>query len=330
MTKITMDMVRAGGMLAMGSAFFMQEFIARFIYANPDADIDNNRQRATLVMTVLGVFYCAYAILTGMLPAVFGVDDKKMTISSMVFSIVFGIVTFFMICIVNPIENFQDNIAPPTSPADNFTREDERTALAFGEIFSLISMYACVHGSQIYNTAKLFHLQQNGSFKCPSYIAAWFAIFIAIGGFSTFVFGGLVASVDGSPPGEITDPYYFYPPNMVKYVQITILTGIVLMIQALSIFIAMCCKAGIKFCYAWSIITFIWLVSAQVMSQYGLTGNTMFVEAAVYCTNGYVMTCLAPVIVLADIHRDDEDVVEVKAGEEIGDEEANEKQITIN
>lgn len=298
-----LEMVRAGGVLAVTSAYFVLAGMAIYMISDPSQSPSqlNDQTRSFIVAGVLVIYYSSCSLLLGLLSAVFNVQSPELTAVTLGQNFFLGIVAFCIIIIAAPVINFQSGDTPPEFPPGSLSTQDAKVALSFGWILSGTSLWACIQGLQIYASAKLYYTQAEGSFRPHVWALMWFATAVLLGGVSMFIFGIVVDVNEGNRDLEPT-PFLFYP-NAVAHSSMTIISGLVMLCYSATLYSASFEPRSKSTAYAWAIITYLWFIAVHVMTQYGLYG-ALYAGYACVVTSGVSVMAFSPVVVIEDYWRE--------------------------
>jgi hypothetical protein len=229
------------------------------------------------ILLILGavfeVFFGAVGLLNGLGVLCFGLASPSATIATMTSQLLLGWFTFCVYVFAAPAFNEKHDQSPPVYPAGTFNDYQQRVAVAWGYIISSVTYCFCMQGFGFFVALQLYFTQvgkreTNPAKNVPRLIS--YSLVILFGGIGMLVLGGMARKQSGV---HLISDVYVYPPNIIKYANITITAGVFLVTYAL--FGVVCAfKKGLSrvfLCYA--VVVWTYLITAHVMAQLGLAGT---------------------------------------------------------
>jgi len=262
------------------------------------------------VLLLLGglceIFFGMVGLWVGLGHYLFNMKSSLVTTALLVKQLVLGAFTWLIWTIAYPAFNDHrlsglDNISVPF-----FNRTEAHSARVFGQIITAMCWCGILQGGQFMFALALSRVQNdthsdkynNTSYKLRMSI---FTALIFASGLSTFIVGCLFRQHDGA--GNYGGSWYYFP-NIIGYSELTIISGIILMIFGLLGVVLVHRPTFLQQYYYFAIFTWCWLLFAHNLAQLAQVELPSFPYNFLWEKTGMTswMICLTTSLVLAPMY----------------------------
>lgn len=290
------EIIRAGGIITFSSFAILIEGVGQFMLADPSRDFEDasDMELTLMISAVILVSNGFIGLFVGLGASVFDLNIRFLTLISIFLMIAVSFLAIGVFVFAQNIYNFENDIAPPIYPDDSFSRYEKQLGMIFGSILPSCGLCACTFGLQILFTHVLLLYQSDSQ---PFYgrwcktVLLYFAFFIGTAAIGQLVFGSMVRDEFG---GDKLNSMVIQPPNFVKYANITVCTGVLLVVYTIYLIVTIYnfCRVMVKGLELLSIFGVLWLWSAFIMTNIGLFGPG-------YTGSATIITALATVMIVS-------------------------------
>jgi hypothetical protein len=206
-----------------------------------------------------------------------------------------------------PAYNHRHNQSPPLYPGNTLSDYQRRIAVTWGYILTSFTFSFCAQGFGFCTAVQLYWSQigkrENLARRNLSQLIV-FSIVILIGGVGTLILGSLVHKESGVHivGGRASGDVYEYPPNVVKYANLTITSGVLLICYSLLGLATASSKSLYNVMVTSAVFLWLWLITAHVMTQMGLAGSSYAGSASVVASLA-TATVIAPSYFAYSLHQ---------------------------
>jgi hypothetical protein len=229
------------------------------------------------ILLILGavfeVFFGMVGLLNGLGVLCFGVNSPAATIVTMTSQLVFGWFTLCVYVFALPAFNQRHNQSPPVFPSGAFDEHQQRVAVAWGYIIGSITYCFSMQGFGFFVALQLYLAQVGKRESAPVKSfprLVTYSLIVLFGGVGMLVLGGMVRKEEGV---HLINGVYVYPPNIVKYANLTIVSGVLLVSYALFGLVCAFQKGLSRFYLGYAVIVWLYLITGHIMTQLGLAGT---------------------------------------------------------
>lgn len=264
-------------MLLLFSAFLVLNGTFRFLSLNPHKDeselteTDDVFTPMVLLIASAGeIFFGITGSVSALAVIAFDFHSPSLTLFSIGCQAVIGLYTYAVYSVARPIYNYEEDRLQDGNVIlmnDNLLDSEERqdAAFVFGHLFCVMMFEGALQGFQLIAAVLLWQGQSNRqkSDRVDKGLAVVFTAMTLLAGFSLIIFGALLA--DDEPEDEIKG-LVIYPPNVVKFASLVIVSGFLLSVFAL-VCLAATGGVGRVAVQPTAMFVWVWFIAAHVLTQ---------------------------------------------------------------
>jgi hypothetical protein len=314
MSKSSKNAIRYGGILIFSSFALVIQGVTSFMNFNPTKNYTelNSYEAVLIVCSIFLIAMGAIGIGVGFGTMICDSNSPIITAYSLLLVFGLGVTSFSTLVFAQYIYNYENKLNPPNFPVVAYNSDwimaKVEVAMIFGSIFSSFFISACTQGLQLYYIVLLHQVQVEESVPYGIWcrlILSCFYLAVFLGGVGMVVLGVLINRAFGDGELEVV---IIFPPNYVKYADITLLSGIFLLIYSAAILGGI--LAGRYYSnaiYQGSTWLVLWMWSAFIMTSIAKFKNGQYSGPAASITALMTVAVIAPAIIVSDIDRFEEE-----------------------
>jgi len=273
------------------------------------SDSTSNPLFPPVLLLLGGLFEICFASMglwVGLGHYFFNMSSGFLTNCLLLQQLVLGVFTYLVWTLAYPAFNDDRLSGFDNIDTSFFSHDEAHGARVFGQIITGMCWCGVLQSAQFMFALALSRVQsttQTDKYNAESYKLrmAFFATLIFVSGLSTLIIGGLFHDHDGK--GNYAGPWYYFP-NVVAYSELTIISGLILIVFGLFAFLVIIKQDYTQHFIYFGIIVWIWLLCLHNMAQLGKAALPVWPYAYLWERTGMTsyMICLTTSLVLTPLY----------------------------